>query len=227
LLRFVVIVFVVVFPIAMMLRYDDDDDHDNDPRPAPPPLIAPSHPSCSLVGCCVKLAGAPASLPLSSHFVVIVFVVVFTHRHDVAVQRWRQQQPRGRSWAIFAIAAIRFDCFVLVASSASKATAAWPSAYQQQYQPKMFHKSRLGLIFTFWQKRNVFLMVPLQSVQLFWAFLPKRNIVPVFWNAGTAGFWGILGIPAGMHNLASLGNKTVTSSNRSCISSTSFGIQII
>ncbi len=71
----------------MMLRYDDNDDHDDDHRPAPPPLIALSRPSCSLVGWCIKLAGALASLPLLSCFVVIVFVVVFAHRHDVAVQQ--------------------------------------------------------------------------------------------------------------------------------------------
>ncbi len=34
-------------------------------------------------------------------------------------------------------------------------------------EQKLFHKSRLGLIFMFWQKRNMFLSVPLRSDRLF------------------------------------------------------------
>jgi hypothetical protein len=62
-------------------------------------------------------------------------------------------------------------------------------------------ESQPSLIFTFQQKRNVFLSVPLWSVRLFLTFLQKRNAVPFFWNPGSCGFRGIAGIPAGMHNL--------------------------
>ncbi len=67
----------------MTSRDDNNHNHGNDCPPALLPLIAPSHPSCSLVGCCVKLAGAPAFLPLPSRFVVIVFVVVFAYCHNL------------------------------------------------------------------------------------------------------------------------------------------------
>ncbi len=87
--------FLLLFlPIATTSWYRNDDNHDNDRHPAPSPLVAPSRPSCSLVGCYVKLAGAPASLPLLLRFVVVVFIVVFAHRHDVAV--WQQQRSQQR-----------------------------------------------------------------------------------------------------------------------------------
>ncbi len=66
---------------------------------------------------------------------------------------------------------------------------------------KIFQKSQLGLIFTFGQKGTCFWWFLCSLSSFFWAFLPKRNVVPFFWNAGTAGFQGIPRFPAGMHNL--------------------------
>jgi hypothetical protein len=62
-------------------------------HPALPPLVTPLHPSFSSISCCIKLAGALASLPLLLRFVIIVSIVVFANRHNVAVRQ--QQQYNG------------------------------------------------------------------------------------------------------------------------------------
>jgi hypothetical protein len=54
----------------------------------------------------------------------------------------------------------------------------------------------------FRQKRNVFLSVPLRSTPLFLEVPAKKEHSFFFFNPGSCGFWGILEIPAGMHNLA-------------------------
>jgi hypothetical protein len=63
---------------------------------------------------------------------------------------------------------------------------------------KMFHKSQLGLILTFWQKRNLFLKVPAWSVRRFVRFLLKKGTMFRQFQKPCA---RILGIPLGMHNL--------------------------
>jgi hypothetical protein len=52
-----------------------------------------------------------------------------------------------------------------------------------------------------WQKRNVFLGVPLQSVPLVLEVPAKKECSSFFLTPGSCRFQGILGIPAGMHNL--------------------------
>ncbi len=65
-----------------------------------------------------------------------------------------------------------------------------------------FHKSQLCLIFTFWQKRNVFLSIPSRSVRPFLDVPAKKECSSFFLNPGSCRFQGIPGIPAGMLNLA-------------------------